>query len=261
MKQLFQYQNGNVLSYAEYGKKNGYPILVQHGLIASISDSHLFDTLIKAGLRVICVARPGYGDSSPFPMSQVSEWGEIVFLLVDELNLSQFDVLGISSGAPYSYAIGYTLPHKVRTIFIFRGIPALYDERVLAVWPYPVNKEASMAELEELAKELFFSNLPSNALLQNDIRDSMRHNCFGIALDFKLRCKQWGFVLSEIKEKVYMQHSRPDNFAPVEITANLLSNCQLEIRERGEHFSSELLDAFIKTTVLQNMDKRAKSSA
>ena len=132
MKQLLQYKNGNVLSYTEYGEKSGYPILVQHGLIASIGDYPLFDSLIKAGIRVICVARPGYGESSPYPMSQMSEWGEIVSLLADELNLSQFDVLGMSSGAPYSYAIGYKLPHKVRTIFIFSGIPALYDEKVVS---------------------------------------------------------------------------------------------------------------------------------
>jgi hypothetical protein len=35
---------------------------------------------------------------------------------VDELKISQFDVLGISSGAPYSYAIGYKLPVKAQDI-------------------------------------------------------------------------------------------------------------------------------------------------
>jgi pimeloyl-ACP methyl ester carboxylesterase len=255
MKRMIQYNKGHTQAYAEYGEKKGYPLLVQHGLIASISDDHLFDCLIKAGIRVICMARPGYGESSPYPMSQLAEWGEIVSILADELNLSQFDLLGLSSGAPYSYAIGYKLPDKVRNIFILSGIPALYDERVLAVWPHPVNKDASIAELEQLAKELFFSNLSPEALLQNDIQDSMRHNCFGLALDFKLRCNHWGFVLSEVEEKVYLQHSRTDNFAAAEITANLLPNCRLEIRESGEHFSSEVLDNFIKTTVLQSIGK------
>jgi len=102
MKRIIQYNKGNTLSYKEYGDKNGYPLLVQHGLIASIRDYHLFDSLIKAGIRVICLARPGYGQSSSYPMSQVVEWGEIVSLVVNELNLLQFDVLGMSSGAPYS---------------------------------------------------------------------------------------------------------------------------------------------------------------
>ena len=255
MKQLLPYNNGNILSYTAYGDENGYPLLVQHGLIASIGDYYLFDSLITAGIRVISIARPGYGESSPYNMYPLAEWGEIVSLFVDELQLSHFDVLGMSSGAPYSYAIGYKLPDKVRNLFIFSGIPALYDDRVLAVWPFPVNKDSSIAELEELAKEVFFSNLSQEALLQNDIQDSMRNNCFGIALDFKLRCNNWGFLLSDVKENVYMQHSRTDNFAAVEITARLLPHCRLETRENGEHFSRELLDNYLKTTVLPKIGK------
>src|SRR5512136_1794287 len=106
------YKNGNSLSFAEYGDKNGYPILVQHGLIASISDYHLFDRLIASGTHLICISLPGYGESSPYSMSDMAEWGGLVSVLVNELTLSQFDILGMSSGAPYSYAIGYELSEQ-----------------------------------------------------------------------------------------------------------------------------------------------------
>jgi len=66
MKHIVGYKGGNALSYSEYGDRNGYPILVQHGLIASISDYRLFDSLIGAGRRLLSVARPGYGESSPY---------------------------------------------------------------------------------------------------------------------------------------------------------------------------------------------------
>jgi pimeloyl-ACP methyl ester carboxylesterase len=255
MKRIIQYKNGNSLSYAEYGNKNGYPVLVQHGLIASIGDYHLFDSLIKSGIRLISIARPGYGESSPYSMINIAEWGEIVSILVNKLKLSHFDILGMSSGAPYSYSIGYKLPDKARNIFIFSGTPALYDDSVLAVWPYPVNKNADIPELEKLARDLFFSNLTPEALSQNDIKDSIRNNCFGLALDFKLRCNHWGFRLSDITENVYMQHSKTDNqvpFAAAEITAKLLPNCRFEIRESGDHFSNEILDNFIRSTMLQH---------
>src|SRR5689334_20501044 len=101
MKQVALYKNGKSLSYAEYGDKNGYPILVQHGLIASIDDFNLFEGLTALGARLISIARPGYGGSSPYVMRNLGEWADIVSMLVDELKLSQFDVLGISSGAPY----------------------------------------------------------------------------------------------------------------------------------------------------------------
>jgi pimeloyl-ACP methyl ester carboxylesterase len=258
MKQVIQYKNGNTLSYAEYGDKKGYPVLVQHGLIASIRDYHLLDSLIKSGIYLISIARPGYGESSPYTMINIAEWGEVVSTLVDELKLSHFDILGMSSGAPYSYSIGYRLPDKVRNIFIFSGTPALYDDRVLAVWPYPVNKNADIPELEKLASDLFFSNLSAEALSQNDIQDSMQNNCFGIALDFKLRCNHWGFLLSDITENVIMQHSKTDNqvpFAAAEITSRLLPNCRFEIRESGDHFSFEILDNFIKSTMLPHYKK------
>jgi pimeloyl-ACP methyl ester carboxylesterase len=255
VKQLLRYAIGEVLSYVDYGDKNRFPILIQHGMIACITDVHLFDRLVQAGKRVISVARPGYGYSSPYEMRNIAEWGEIVSFLVEALHLTQFDVLGMSSGAPYSYAIGYRLPEKVRKIFIFSGTPALYDERVVSLWPYEVNKNASLAELQKLAKELFFSNLSEEDLLRNDIRDSMRNECFGIALDLKLRCVDWGINLSEVKTEVVMQHSRADQSVPfvtAEITASLLPNCRLEIRDSGEHFSEEILDQFIASVMLSH---------
>jgi len=254
LEQIIHYANGNSLSFTDYGDRSGYPILVQHGLIASISDYALFHRLLEAGTRLICIARPGYGDSSPYVMKNMAEWGDIVSVLVDELKLSQFDVLGMSSGAPYSYAIGYKLPDKVRNIFIFSGTPALCDDRILALWPYPVNKKASIGELESLAKDLFFSNLSPADLQRDDIQDSMRNDCFGIAQDFRLRCNDWGFSLSEVKAFVHMQHSKEDNQVPfitAEMTAGWLPNCRFEVREKGEHFSKEILDDFIRTVMTE----------
>jgi pimeloyl-ACP methyl ester carboxylesterase len=255
MKRSIRYKNGSSLSYADFGDQQGYPILIQHGLIASINDYQLFDRLIEAGMRLIGIARPGYGESSPYRMNNLAEWGDIVAALVAELGLSRFDILGISSGAPYSYAIGYRLPDKTRNIFILSGIPALYDDDILASWPYGVKKNASLAELEELAKDLFFSDLPPEALGQDDVKDSMMNNCFGIAQDLKLRVLDWGFCLPEITGKVYIQHSKTDTnvpFVTAEMTAKLLPNCRLEVKESGEHFSSEILDDFIKVVMLEH---------
>ena len=253
MKHIVEYQNGNVLSYAEYGDRNGYPILVQHGLIASINEYHLFDRLIEAGNRLICTARPGYGQSSPYQMANMAEWGEIVSILVDDLALAQFDVLGMSSGAPYSYAIGYKMPDKARNIYIFSGTPALYDDKVLAFWPYPIEKNASIAEMARVAKDVFFPNVTEKDLLKDAIKDSMMNDCFGIAQDLRLRCMDWGFTLSEIVQAVHMEHSQMDQevpFVAAEMTAKMMPNCQLEVRE-GEHFSEEALDQFIRDTMLK----------
>lgn len=258
MKQILTYKNGLHLSYAEYGHKNGYPILVQHGLIASIDDYNLFERLLETNLRLICVARPGYGASSPDVMGSFADWAALIAPLVEKLNLTQFDLLGMSSGAPYSYSIGQGFPDKVRNIFIFSGIPALYDEKVLSDWPYEVIRNKSIADLQNLAHELFFSNLSSEDLKKNDIRDSLMNNAFGVAQDLALRFTDWGFRLSDVNGKVFMRHSKCDDGVPFNTavrTSELLPDCQLELLETGPHFSKEALDDFIKETMIKTMSK------
>jgi pimeloyl-ACP methyl ester carboxylesterase len=253
VKQKLFYKNGLCLSYAEYGAKNGYPVLIQHGLIASIEDTDLFDRLLQIHTRLICMARPGYGESSPCRMDSFAAWSDIVSPLIDELQLSQFDILGMSSGAPYSYAIGCKIPDRVRNIYIFSGIPALYDEMVRADWPYPAIDHQTMPEVEALAYELFFSNLTPDDLKKNAIRDSMMHHGFGVAQDLILRFKDWGFRLSDIKARVFMRHSRCDEAVPFKTavrTAELIPHCTLELVETGPHFSKEALDEFIEQTIL-----------
>jgi pimeloyl-ACP methyl ester carboxylesterase len=250
--QIVLYKNKYALSYAEYGNPNGYPILIQHGLIASIKGAGVFNRLIQSDARLICIARPGYGESSPYEMKTIGEWAELVGVLIDKLRLTRFDVLGMSSGAPYSYAIGCKFPDKARNIYIFSGTPALYDDEVLAFWPYEVKKDTGIAEMQKLAQDLFFSNLSNEDLTNLDITDSMMNNCFGLGQDFRLRCMDWGFRLSDVKQPVFMRHSKADESVPfktAELTAKLLPNCRFEAKENDVHFSPETLDDFIKSII------------
>jgi len=48
MKKSTLYKGGLHLSYAEYGDKKGYPILIQHGLIASIHPIQLSPDLYRS---------------------------------------------------------------------------------------------------------------------------------------------------------------------------------------------------------------------
>jgi pimeloyl-ACP methyl ester carboxylesterase len=254
MKQKIEYKNGQYLSYIEYGDPNGFPILIQHGLIASIDDYDLFNGLLEANARLICIARPGYGESSPYKMNSFAEWGDLLPPLLDKLQLDQFDILGISSGAPYSYSIASAFPEEVRTIFILSGIPALYDETVLSYWPYPAIRNTDISAVQTLAHELFFSSLTAGDLEKNDVRDSTMNHGLGVAQDLRLRFMDWGFSLSDVKTKVYMRHSKCDDSVPFQTairTAELLPNCDLELMETGPHFSQEVLHDFIQHTIIK----------
>lgn len=249
MIQTLRYQDHFDLAYADPGPKTGFPILIQHGLIASIDDTALFQALLDLGARPISIARPGYGASSPYELKNMAAWGEVAAALVEALDLPCFDVLGISSGAPYAYALAHHFPIKARHVFILSGIPALYDERVQARWPYPIDTTAQIPALQKLAHELFFAQLSAQDLQSPDVRDSMQNDCFGIAQDLKIRVQDWGFRLEELRQNVTMRHSQTDGFLLAETTARMLPHCRLEARANDPHFSKEVLEDFIRASM------------
>lgn len=264
MIQTVTYLPGQTLAYIDIGDPAGDPILVHHGLIASIQDTELFESLVQQHRRVICPARPGYGDSSPYAMAHIGAWGEIIAALLDRLQLTKFDLLGISSGAPYCYAIGHKWPALVRNIYILSGTPALYDDTILAHWPHPVDKAATRAEMAQVAHELFFAQRSSTERQQNDVKDSMRNHAFGVAQDLYLRCRDWGFRLEDVRVPVYMQHSQTDDAVPfvtAALTADRLPRCTFIGKTEGEHFSIALLNEFINTTILGRDEKRRVDSS
>ena len=255
----FAYAENSVIAYNDFGVKNGFPVLVQHGSMASIKDTGLLESLSSCA-RVICIARPGYGDSSPYILNNYLDYGTIIAKLIDELGIAKFDILSSSAGAPYGYAIARACSDKTRNIYVFSGTPALYDEEVRKKWPFSQADELTIEEAQKIAYEVFFSNFSEEDKKRDDVKDSMANNCFGEAQNLRIRFKDWGFKLSEIKSKVYMQHSKNDEVLPYIMavrTAELLPNCELDLLEEGRHFTNDQYEAFIQKTVMKNMDQRA----
>ena len=255
MIKKFKYNDNNVLAYNDFGNIEAFPILIQHGTMASIKDIGLFKSLSKVA-RIICIARPGYGESSPYILHNILEYGEIVAKLVEELKIKQFDVIGSSAGAIYGYAIAKACFDKIRKIFVYSGAPALYDMEVQKNWPYPISNEISVEDSQKIAFEVFFSRFTEQEKELDCIKDSMANNCFGEGQNIRLRFKDWGFTLSEVKAKVYMQHNKTDEVLPyilAEKTAKLLNDCELELLEGGNHFTEEGFESFIQNIVIKNI--------
>jgi len=254
MIKKYKFNDRNVLAYNDFGNMEAFPILVQHGTMASIKDIGLFEKLSKVA-RVICIARPGYGESSPYILKSILEYGEIVAKLVEELEIKNFDIMGSSAGSIYGYAIAKACSDKIRNIFVYSGTPALYDMEVQRNWPFPISNEISVEDSQKIAFEMFFSHFTEQDKELDYIKDSMQNNCFGEGQNIRLRFKDWGFTLSEIKAKVYMQHSKTDEVLPYILakrTAKLLNDCELELLEDGNHFTVEGFESYIQNTVIKN---------
>jgi pimeloyl-ACP methyl ester carboxylesterase len=109
------------IEYARVG--DGYPVLVVHGALGGF-DQGLFSTrnLIDAGYQVIAVSRFGYL-RSPIPENATLDMQVDRFAcLLDEMDIQQAAVLGLSSGA--TSAIRFTARYPERVSALILRVPA-----------------------------------------------------------------------------------------------------------------------------------------
>ena len=159
----FQLPNDASLSYAEYGTSTGKPVLLLHGLVGSICSEGMEESLCGLPVRVIALARPGYGASDYFDMDCVADWGRLLTEFWDHLGLQSFDIVGISAGAPYAYSLAALYPDRIGTVYINSGIPAVCFPNILAQYPA---QEAALYHAfrgmsrQEVGQALYDSYLP-----------------------------------------------------------------------------------------------------
>jgi pimeloyl-ACP methyl ester carboxylesterase len=116
-------QDGRTLAYAEVGDPRGPLVLHNHGEPSSRLEAHLFaDSASKNRLRLVCVDRPGIGQSSPQKTRTYSGWADDLVSIVDSLGYREFGVTGWSEGGPWALAAAaYIDPLRLRHISCLAG--------------------------------------------------------------------------------------------------------------------------------------------
>ena len=251
----FRLLNGAILSYAEYGTPESRPVLLFHGLVGSICSEGMEESLCRLPLRVISLARPGYGASDYFDMDCVADWGRLLAEFWDYLDLQSFDIVGISAGAPYAYSLAALYPDRIGTLYINSGLPAVCLPHVLSQYPA---QDASLYHAfrsmsrQEVGRALYDSYLPlfSEAAMQSrDFRDSMGGDLRNIGQEAKLQEAPWGFDLSEVRRPVMLFHGTADSEVPygaMEETAKELPQARIIKLEGEEHASSAITDRLME---------------
>src|SRR5262245_46760084 len=115
-------RDGRALGYAQYGSRDGVPILNAHGGFACRLDVAAADTVATAaGVRLISPDRPGVGLSDPKPGRTVLDWAHDVVELLDLIDVDRFAAMGWSMGGQYAAAVARALPHRVTRVAIIAG--------------------------------------------------------------------------------------------------------------------------------------------
>ena len=97
--------DGRTLAYLEVGDPNGPLVIHNHGGPSSRLEARLLaDAASKNRLRLICVDRPGIGESSPQKTRSYSGWADDLVAIADALGYREFGVTGWSEGGPWALA-------------------------------------------------------------------------------------------------------------------------------------------------------------
>jgi pimeloyl-ACP methyl ester carboxylesterase len=266
--------DGRGLTYAEFGKPDGYPVLYFHGSPASRLEPLLIgdEFFSQPGLRVIAPDRPGMGGSDFQTGRGFSDWPADVIALADTLGLDRFSILGNSGGGGYAAVCAAKIPERLNAGVIVSGGWQMNWPEALDNLP-PVNRlfmkvakntpillpiflkmmagsprdkpEQTLAQFKMSMPAADYAVLkarPSRVEhLMQMTREAMAQGTKGAVWDMRLYVNDWDFHLDEIRMPLKLFHGAQDRNAPmasVRRAMTMLPNAQLVTYENDAHLST-----------------------
>lgn len=258
-----------LITWAEYGPKDGTTLLLFHGG----NDSRLVGRLLEPaaeehGVRLVCPDRPGFGGSTFLPGRRLIDWPADVRDLADHLGLDEFAVLGHSGGGPHALACASALSHRVRAastvssvapndarnhgmhpmfrfVNFLMGSPRIYrrvarsqvrqmldsPERWLTVW----------GRMQPADGVFFAANPDAAHNIVLEMTEAVRNGLNGVVHEAGLYHRDWDIDLGTIVTPTHVWHGRRDRQAAhtwAEYLAAQIPGATLTSIDSGGHFST-----------------------
>ncbi len=117
-------REGRKLGFAEFGPRDGRAMVWLHGTPGARRQipEAARQAAYEVGVRFIGVDRPGTGLSTSHLYENILDFTPDLEILVDELGVDQFGVIGLSGGGPYALATGAALPDRVKVVGVLGGV-------------------------------------------------------------------------------------------------------------------------------------------
>lgn len=264
--------DGRILGYALLGTPQGEPLFTCHGLPGSRMESYLIDEAAKKlNYRVITPDRPGYGLSTPHAHRTPLQWSSDITYLADQLDISTFNLIGISGGAPCALACAANFPHRIKKISLVCGLGPIWNTALIKnmhsfermnLWlaiHFPLLLKtvigAPLSTLAKLSPDLVLQLIGLHnggkdrevlkdarvkQLLSLNIREAFRQGAIGAVHDMQMYTQPWGFQIADIKKSIDIWHGDEDTVVPLshsEYMHKHLPNSRLTIVPGEAHFS------------------------
>jgi pimeloyl-ACP methyl ester carboxylesterase len=241
-------RDGRKLAYLEVGDPAGPLVLHNHGGPSSRLEANLLaDAASTNKLRLICVDRPGMGQSSAQQSRSYAGWADDLVTLADALGHREFGVSGWSEGGPWALAAAaYIDPVRLRHVSsIAPGSYGAFGDNSAAQYLSKIDAlGGSLALKFEPGFRLMYASLGFTAKhfpesfvrqIRNTVSDYDREillrpevatgfgdscaECFahgseGLVRDAELLYRRWAFDVKAIDRPVHIWQGLDDRLVP-----------------------------------------------
>lgn len=269
MAEKFFLPDGRTLAYAQYGVPDGKAVFFFHGIPGSRTFRPPDETTTKLGVRLICVDRPGYGESTFYSPRTILDWPKDIVQLAGHLGIDKFSIAGHSGGGPYVAACAYALPERIIAAASVSGAgpidsPGALEHmdglnrmgfRVgrympwllwqLAVWAFyreghrrPETVMERDAATRPRADAELWKVDSIREVCYASVIEAFRHGTKGHAWEARLLSRPWNISLDQIRVPYHLWHGTADRTTPIQMgryLASKIPNCGLHIYEDEAH--------------------------
>ncbi len=109
----------------------GRPLVLCHQApMSSRQFDSVYPVFASRGIRAIGIDTPGFGNSDPTDfVPKVEDWAKAVPAVLDQLGLSQVDILGHHTGALVATEVALQFPDRIRYLILAGPLPLEDEER------------------------------------------------------------------------------------------------------------------------------------
>ena len=248
MAEVVTTPDGRQLAYLEVGDPHGPLVLHNHGGPSSRLEANLLaGSAQKNGLRLVCVDRPGMGQSSAQKARSYAGWADDLVTLADALGHQEFGVSGWSEGGPWALAAAaYIDPARLRHVSsiapgsygafgdnsaaqYLSKIDALGGSLALRFKPGFRLMYAALGLTAKRFKNSFVKQIRNSVseydrrlLLEPEIATGFGDSCAecfahgsdGLVRDAELLYRRWAFDVKTIERPVHLWQGLDDKLVP-----------------------------------------------